>query len=164
MNILAIFGISALMSMVSSAIVARSYVWPRLRSLERNRALAALVAPHMFRFVGLSFLVTGVVSSSLPAGFAVPAAYGDFIAGILAMVATVALLRGASWSIAAAWIFNLWGTTDLILGFYDGPRSGLQPGALGATFFLVTAIVPAMLVSHILIFRLLGRPELRHPA
>ena len=51
MNALAIFGISALMSTVSSAIVAKFYVWPRIVRIERNRALAALVAPHMFRFV-----------------------------------------------------------------------------------------------------------------
>ena len=46
-----------------------------------------------FRFIGLSFLVPGVVSPSLPAGFAIPAAYGDFIAGILAIVATIALVN-----------------------------------------------------------------------
>ena len=164
MNALAIFGISALMSTISWGIVAKLYVWPRLQSVERNRALAMLVAPHMFRFVGLSFLVTGVVSSSLPAAFAVPAAYGDFVAGVLAIIAAVALWQRASWAITTAWAFNLWGTADLLLAFYDGPHSGLQPGALGATFFLVTAIVPALLISHALIFGLLVRPELRRAA
>ena len=80
MNALAIFGVSALMSTVSSATVGKLYVWPRLQTLERNRALAALVAPHMLRFIGLSLLVPGVVSPLLPAAFAVPTAYGDFIA------------------------------------------------------------------------------------
>jgi len=135
MNTLAIFGISALISMVSSGIVAKFYVWPRLGSLGRNRALAALVAPQMFRLVGLSFLVPEVVSPSLPAAFAAPAAYGDFVAGVLAIIATVALLQGASWAIAGAWFFNLWGSADLPLAFYNGPHFGLQPGALGATFF-----------------------------
>jgi len=160
MNALAIFGISALMSTISWAIVAKLYVWPRLQRVERNRALAVLVAPHMFRFVGL----TGVVSSSLPATFAVPAAYGDFVAGVLAIIAAVALWQRASWAITAAWAFNLWGIADFLLAFYDGPHSGLQPGALGATFFLVTAIVPALLISHALIFGLLVRPELRTAA
>lgn len=41
MNALAIFGVSALMSTVSSATVGKLYVWPRRRTLERNRALAA---------------------------------------------------------------------------------------------------------------------------
>jgi hypothetical protein len=64
MNILAIFGISVLMSFVSSGVAAKLYVWPRLRIMERNRALAPLVTPHMFlRFIGLSFLCQGL---SLP--------------------------------------------------------------------------------------------------
>jgi hypothetical protein len=103
MNILAIFGISVLMSMVSYGIAAQLYVWPRLRSMERNRALAPLLAPHFLRFVGLSFLVPGVVSPSLPAAFAIPAGYGDLVAGILAIVATLTLVTGASWAIAAVW-------------------------------------------------------------
>ena len=32
---------------------------------------------HSFRFVGLSFLIPGVVSPDLPVAFAAPAAYGD---------------------------------------------------------------------------------------
>ncbi len=95
----AIFGISILMSLVSSTVIAKLYVWPWLKAKQREQALTALVAPHMFlRFLGLSFLVTGVVAPSLPAGFALPAAWGDFIAGILAIIATIALSRRASWA------------------------------------------------------------------
>jgi hypothetical protein len=84
MNTLAISGISALMSLVSSSIAAKLYAWPRLRVMERSRALACLVSPHMFlRFIGLSLLVPGVVSPSLPTGFAISAAYGDLVAGVL---------------------------------------------------------------------------------
>jgi hypothetical protein len=156
MNTIALFGLSILMSLVSSCVAARFYVWPRLRNMERNRALSSLVAPHMFlRFLGLSFLVPGVVSPLLPAALAVPAAYGDFLAGILAIVAVVALAKRASWGHAAVWLFNLWGTADFLLAFYRGRQAGLQPGMLGAAFFIVTALVPPLLVSHALIFRLL---------
>ncbi len=44
----AIFGISILMSFVSSVVIAKLYVWPRLRTMNRNDALIRLVAPHMF--------------------------------------------------------------------------------------------------------------------
>ncbi len=68
--------------------IAKLCVWPWLRARERDQALLPLVAPHMFlRFIGLSFLVPGVVSPLLPAAFAVPAAYGDFVAGVLAVMA-----------------------------------------------------------------------------
>ena len=160
MNAPALFGISVLGSFVSSAVAARVLVWPWLRKTEPNRALTVLVAPHMFlRFIGLSFLVPGVVSPLLPAGFAVPAAYGDFIAGILAIAATIALANHARWAGASVWLFNIWGAADLLFAFYQGGQVGLQPGMLGPAFYLVTALVPALLVTHILIFGLLVRRQ-----
>lgn len=148
------------MSFVSSVVFAKLYAWPRLRIIDRDHALLALVAPHMFlRFIGLSFLVPGVVSPSLPAGFAVPAAYGDFVAGILAVAATVALSRRASWAIALVWLFNIWGAADLLFAIFQGLRVQIDPGALGAAFFIPTAVVPPLLVTHVLIFRLLVRAK-----
>jgi hypothetical protein len=160
MNALALFGVSILVSVVSSAVAARLFVWPRLQNMEPNRALTLLVAPHMFlRFIGLSFLVPGVVSPLLPTGFAIPAAYGDFIAGILAIVATVALVNHTSWATKSVWLFNIWGAADLLFAFYQGRQVGIQPGTLGAAFFIVTALVPPLLVTHVLIFRLLARRQ-----
>ncbi len=160
MNTLAIFGVSALMSLVSSGVIATLYVWPRLRTMNRDQALVVLVAPHMFlRFIGLSFLVPGVVAPSLPGAFAVPAAYGDFAAGILAIIATLALAKRAHWAISAVWLFNIWGAADLLFAIYQGPHLQIDPGALGAAFYIPTAIVPPLLVTHFLIFRLLFRQK-----
>jgi hypothetical protein len=162
MNALALFGVSILASFVASVIAARFLVWPELRNMDPNRALTLLVTPHMFlRFIGLSFLVPGVVSPLLPAGFAVPAAYGDFVAGLLAIVATFALVKLTFWATTSVWLFNIWGTADLLFGFYQGRQVGIQPGMLGASFFIVTAVVPPLLVTHALIFRTLVR---RQPA
>ena len=160
MNPLALFGISILASFVSSAVAARLLVWPWLRKAEPNRALTTLVAPHMFlRFIGLSFLVPGVVSPLLPAAFAIPAACGDFIAGVLAILATVGLAKHTSWANRLVWLFNVWGAADLLFAFYQGPHVGIHPGMLGAGFYLVTAVVPPLLVTHVLIFGLLIRRQ-----
>src|SRR5262245_40272973 len=91
-----LFGLGDLISFVAFGLVTELYIWPRLRILERDDALLPLVVPHTFRFIGLSFLVPGVVSPSLPSAFAVPAAYGDLVAAILAVVATLALSRRTS--------------------------------------------------------------------
>jgi hypothetical protein len=158
MNVFALFGISALMSLVSSVVLAKYYIWPRIRTTDQEDALVPLVAPHMFfRFIGLSMLVPGVVSPSLPAAFAQPAAFGDFGAGILAIIATVALFKRAAWAIPAVWVFNVWGTSDFLFAFYQGPRLLTDVGALGAAFFIPTAVVPPLLVTHALIFGLLLR-------
>jgi hypothetical protein len=56
-------------------------------------------------------------------------------------------------------LFNLWGAADFLFAFYQGRQVGLQPGMLGAAFFIVTAFVPPLLVTHLLIFRLLVRRQ-----
>ena len=158
MNPRAAFGLSILMSLVSSAVIAAAFVWPWLRASNSHETLIWLVAPHMFlRFMGISFLVPGVVSGSLPKTWAMPAGYGDFVAGVLAIIATVALAKTAAWAVLAVWIFNVWGAADLLFAFYEGARVRLEPGSLGAAFYIVTAIVPPLLVSHTLIFALLMR-------
>src|SRR6266851_9092365 len=127
MNSPAVFGLSFLMSLLSSIVVAVLFAWPWLRTSNREQALIWLVAPHMFlRFIGLSFLVPGVVSGSLPKAWAVPAGYGDFVAGILAVIATAALVAHiGNWAIATVWIFNVWGAADLLFAFYKGAHVGL---------------------------------------
>jgi hypothetical protein len=158
MNPRVAFGLSILMSLASSIVVALLFVWPWLQSINNEQALIWIVAPHMFlRFIGLSFFVPGVVSESLPKAWAVPAGYGDFVAGILAIIATAALAQTATWAIAAVWLFNIWGAADLLYAFYRAVRVRLEPGSLGAGFYLITAIVPPLLVSHALIFGLLLR-------
>ena len=156
----ALFGLSILMSFVAVGIVTKVYVWPRLRDLRRADALLPLLIPHTFRFVGLSFLIPGVASPSLSRAFAVPAAYGDLIAAILADVATLALAARASWAVAIVWLFNVWGTGDLLHAIYQGQIGvGIDPGSLGAAFFIPTVVVPPLLVTHGLMFRLLLRAK-----
>lgn len=158
MPVIALFGLSILMSFVAYGLFARLYLWPWLQRLSRNDALIALTAPHAFRFIGLSFMVPGVVSPSLQSGFAAPAAYGDLIAAILAVVAVLALRARASWSLAMVWIFNVWGTLDLLDAFYQARIGvGIDPAHLGAAFYIPTVLVPLLLILHGLIFWLLLR-------
>src|SRR5262249_4719399 len=148
MDIAALFGLSILMSFLAYGIVTKLYIWPRLRVMPREESLMALVVPHTFRFVGLSFLVPGVVSPSLSSDFAAPAAYGDLVAAILAVIATLALQARASWAIAIVWVFNVWGALDLLSAIYNGQFGvGIAPGSLGAAFYIPTVIVPALLIT-----------------
>jgi hypothetical protein len=104
--------------------------------------------------------VPGVVAPSLPKSWAAPAAYGDLGAGILAIVAAAAVACNLAWAIEAVWIFNVWGAADLLYRFYKGLRVNLalDPGLLGAGYYVVTTIVPPLLVSHALVFMVLLRP------
>ena len=158
MPINAVFGLSVLMSFVAFGLVTRLYLWPWLQRMQRDEALTALVVPHAFRFIGLSFLVPGVVSPSLPSAFAIPAAYGDLIAALLAIIAVLALSARTSWSLPVVWIFNIWGSVDLLDAMYQGRIGvGIDPGQMGAAFYIPTVLVPPLLILHGLIFWLLLR-------
>ncbi len=152
----ALIGLSILISLIASARVAQLFVWPRLRELSREEALNVLLAPHLFRFIGLSFLMTGVASPAMPYAFAAPAAYGDLVSAALAFVASIALSARHSSAIALVWLFNIVGLADLLHAYYDGMIGiGLPPGAMGAAVYIPTVLVPPLLVTHVMMFRLL---------
>jgi hypothetical protein len=154
---LIIFGTSFLVSLAAWGALTTRYFWPWLRSQPREAALRPILAVHSFRFLGLAFLVPGVVAPGLPAAFAVPAAYGDLIAALLALLTIVTLRTPAG--IPLAWLFSLWGTGDLLYAFYQGLiGAGAQPGQLGAAYFIPTAIVPLLYITHGLGFAILLRP------
>jgi hypothetical protein len=151
------FFVSIAFSFTAWGIVAFRYIWPELRLRPRAEALRPLLVLHSFRFMGLAFLVPGVVSPDLPAAFAQSAAYGDIISAALALLSLLLLPRGAG--IVAAWIFNLWGSADLLRAFYEANRSGLLAGQLGAAYFIPTFVVPLLLITHALAFRILLQPQ-----
>ena len=148
-----IFFTSVGFSFIAWGIVSAQYIWPKLRNLDRNEALRPLLILHSFRFFGLVFLVPGVVSPELPLSFARPTAYGDFIAAVLALLALWTLSTGLG--SVVTWIFNIWGAADLLNAFYQGNHAGLQAGQLGATYIIPTIIVPLLLITHGLAFRIL---------
>lgn len=140
------------------AVVAR-YIWPDLSALSVTEAARLLLILHSFRYLGLAFLVPGVASPELPAAFARPAAYGDIIASILALITLASLSTG--WGLALLWLFNIWGTGDLLYAFVNVFRlvrqGQLSPGHFGAAYFIPTFFVPLLLITHGLIFWLLIR-------
>jgi len=105
----------------------------------RPQNLKPILLLHAFRFLGLAFLVPGVVSSELPAAFAQPVAYGDFITAILALLA-LATLRTRLGTVVT-WVFNNFGTADLFFAFYLGGLVSLPAtsGLLGAGYFILAA-------------------------
>ena len=151
-----IFGLQVLLSFVLFTLVARWYVSPRLAALPVDRALQPLLVLHATRHMGLVFLVPTVVGGTLPAAFAAAAAYGDLLAGVLALAALVALRARTRVAMPLTWLFNVVGLLDLVNAFYQGLTHDVQ---LGAAYYIPTFIVPALVVTHVMMFGLL----LRHP-
>src|SRR5215831_18121590 len=86
-----LFGISAAFGVAVWGAVAWHYIWPALRERPRPENLKPILLLHGFRFLGLAFVVPGVVSRDLPTTFARPVAYGDLISAILALLALATL-------------------------------------------------------------------------
>ena len=147
------FFVSIGFSFIVWGIIAARYVWPELRLRQRTEGQRPLLILHSFRFIGLAFLVPGVVSPDLPPAFAHSAAYGDIIAAIPALLSL--LLLPSAVGAAVAWIFSLWGSADLLNAFYQANHAGLLAGQLGAAYFIPTVIVPLLLITHGLVFRIL---------
>jgi hypothetical protein len=150
-----LFGISVVLGFLAWATVCRTYIWPHLRTRELHDAARPILFLHVFRFVGASFLIPGVVGPTLPQAYAVPATYGDLGAAGLAWLALA--LGHRPGSRAALWVFNVWGAADLLFAFYQGIRLDIDPSEWGAAFLIVTVYVPLLLCTHAILFVLLLR-------
>lgn len=152
------FVLSVAGAFITSVVIARTYVWPAVRAMPRDEGLRLLAAFHAFRFFGMNFMVVGFVSPQLNASFAAQVGWGDLIAAVLALLSMAALTW--RWPIATlmVWIFNVWGTLDLLNAYYMGVKGG-DPGLMGAGIYVPALYVPLLLVSHALIFMLLARPR-----
>jgi len=135
-----------------------AYVWPWLKSMERDQALRAVATLHGFRFFGLVFILPGVVGTGLPAGFATPAAWGDFATGMLALLA-LSLFRVRPLFRLLVVVFNLVGFADLLLAYAHAIQLGLPEvaGQLGAAYAVTILYVPLLAITHVASFVLLAR-------
>ena len=151
-----IFGVQFVLSLIGYGLVAKWYVAPRLAALPLHDALIPLLFPHAFRHLGLVFLVPAIVAPTLPPAFAQPAAYGDLLAGLLALLAILALRSRAGVGIPLAWLANVVGTLDLLYAFYQGISRNVGPH-MGSAWYIPTFLVPVLYVTHFMIFAMLVR-------
>ncbi|SRR5579862_1870293 len=159
-----LFGISVAFGLAAWGAVAWTYIWPALRERPYPEKLKPILLLNAFRFLGLAFVVRGVVSPELPATFAQPVAYGDLLTAMLALLALATL--GTRSGTVLTWVFNTFGMADLLFAFYLGSRISLpnNPGWLGAGYFILAAYVPLLLIVHGLAFRILLRANVTAPS
>ena len=159
-----IFNLHLILGYVAWLLCFRAYFLPRLKSMDQVEAHRAIATLHSFRFFGLVFILPGVVGPNLPvAGFATFAAYWDLATGVLAMLALLTVrIRPLFWLFVVA--FNLVGVVDLILDYYHAIQVGLPAvaGQLGATYAIPILYVPVLMITHVVAFYLLLRPQGRH--
>lgn len=155
-----IFGLHLILGYVAWLLCIGVYVMPTLKSMDPVAAQRAIATLHSFRFFGLAFILPGVVGPNLPASFATFAAYWDLATGVLAMLALLTIrIRPLFWLFVVA--FNLVGVVDLILDYYHATQVGLPAlaGQLGALYAIPVIYVPVLMITHVVAFYLLLRPQ-----
>jgi hypothetical protein len=132
----------------------RLYLLPRFKSVTRFEAHRAIAVLHSFRFIGLVFILPGVIGPNMLTdfpSFCIYGAYGDLATGLLAMLAVAAAKkRRAFWFFTVA--FNLVGAADFIGDYYLAIRTGVNAsaGELGSAYFIPVVFVPILAITHAL--------------
>jgi hypothetical protein len=153
MDITLIFFTQFILSLVVIGLLARWYAAPWLAEKSLEVALIVLIAPHAFRHLGLAFIVPALNQPGMPLEFATPAAYGDLLSGILALVVLIALRGRWALAIPLAWVFSIVGLADLA----NALRQDDAILYMGATWFIPTFVVPILLVTHVMVITRLVR-------
>jgi hypothetical protein len=137
-------------------LAARLYLWPQLPRLRPQQILIPILLLHSTRHLGMMFLTRGATYPGLPPEFAYPAAFGDLLTAIIALVTIPIVWRGSSLAKPAVWVFNVFGTIDLLVAIilatiYDAPV------AMGPSYWIPAFWVPLLLVTHYITFVVLLR-------
>jgi hypothetical protein len=138
-------------------IAARLYLLPRLHACVPRDVLLPILLLHALRHLGLMFLAPGAIYPGIPAQFTVPAAFGDLLAAILALVAIPAVATRARSAKALVWLFNIEGTLDLATAIVLATLHDAAP-FMGPAYWIPAFWVPALLVTHYITFRVLLAP------
>ena len=135
-------------------IAARLYLLPRLHEIRPHAILLPVLFLHSFRHLGLMFLAPGATYAGIPPQFAFPAAYGDLLAAVLALLAIPAVAVGHWSSRPLLWAFNVEGSLDLFTAITLATVYEASP-YMGAAYWIPAFWVPALLVSHCITFLIL---------
>ncbi len=146
-----ILNLQALMGMTAFFLIYWNYLRPRLQSLPFQKAVLPLMIVNIFRFLGLTFLVTGQLDASLPRGPLEVIAYGDFAASICALLASVALTAGSRLATPLVILYSVVGIADLIMVFPTAIGAGVFDVSMGAMWLTIGLFAPVILLSHIYI-------------
>ncbi|SRR6266700_8165860 len=160
-NFLAL-NIQSTLELIVFALVSKWYIAPRLATKDLYDALIPLLFIHALRFLPVTLLVKGQVSSEIPQYVSNEIAYGDLVSSILAIVSILFLKFRISGAIATAWIFNIFGALDIINAFRVGIGAKLYDYPLGFNWYILNFYTPLLIVSHFMIFSMLIKKPLHN--
>ncbi|MCU4186701.1 hypothetical protein K6U06_20220 [Acidiferrimicrobium sp. IK] len=152
MNSDAIFWLQIGVSVGVVSLITLWYVWPPLTKLSLQAALVPLLFVQVFRYVGMTLLVKGMIDPRLSHNLLRDGAYGDLLAGALALAAIFALRYNWSFAIPLAWVANTWGSLDVVNVLRGVVSSNVPSYHLASIWYIYTFYAPLVVVSAVMIF------------
>jgi hypothetical protein len=135
-------------------LAARLYLLPLIPRLRPQQILVPILLLHSTRHLGMMFLTRGATYPGLPPEFAYPAAFGDLITAIIALIAIPFVLHRSVFARPIVWIFNVFGTVDLLVAITTATVYN-APVAMGPAYWIPAFWVPLLLVTHYVTFVIL---------
>ena len=143
------------MAIIIYLVIYRAYLRDWLQEQSFEQAVLPFLILHVFRYLGLTLLVTGQVSPEVSRSALSAMAWGDLASGVAALAAVLAIRLGSRFSVPLVVLFSIVGIGDLINVGPTALSAGVLDASIGTMWFLMVIYAPALLLSHIyIIYRL----------
>jgi hypothetical protein len=148
---------------IANALIAWGAVYwvirPRLIASGGKTHLTVLILPHLFRYLGLIALIPSLFDMralGFDDSYHAIVGYGDWISGLLALVALILVRTQSRFAVPILWLFNIVGMADFMHAGLQLAPSITDPAIIGPLGWPVfTVYLPMLIVSHLSMFALL---------
>ena len=155
MDPLVVLGVQCTFSMLVFFLIIKWYVVPKIAKETKFDILALMLLINVFRYLPLSLFMPGQVSPDFPLYLKEIVAHGDFLSGILALLALILLKSKKKSAVTFTWLFSIVSVIDILLVLTLAMSEKVYQLPLGTNYFTVSVYVPMLIVIQILILKIL---------
>lgn len=155
MDSFVVLGVQCTFSMLVFSLIIKWYAIPKLTKETRFDILALLLLVNVFRYLPLSLFMPGQVSADFPPYLKELIAHGDFLSGVLALIALILLKSKKKSAVPFTWLFSIVSIIDIVVVLTLALSEKVYQLPLGANYFTVSVYVPILIVIQVLILKIL---------
>jgi hypothetical protein len=130
-------------------------VIPKITKETKLDILALLLLVNVFRYLPLSLFMPGQVSTDFPPYLKEIVAHGDFLSGIMALIALILLKSQKKYAVKFTWLFSVVSIIDMVVVLTLAMSEKVYQLPLGANYFTVSVYVPMLIVIQVMILKIL---------
>ena len=156
MDPLVVLGVQCTFSMLVFFLIIEWYAIPKITKDTKFDILALLLLVNVFRYLPLSLFMPGQVSTDFPPYLKEIVAHGDFLSGILALIALILLKSNKKSAVGFTWLFSVVSIIDMVVVLTLAMSEKVYQLPLGANYFTVSVYVPMLIVIQVAILKILS--------